>query len=168
LTEFTQSTMIFFGTILMIGALVLSFIPILPGTVIVWLAAMAFGIVNQWTRFTPAAGVIATAIMIFSVSSDFWLPALGVKTGGLTCLGAIGSLIGGLVGTFLIPLPICGTLIGAVVGALLAELIHFRQLGKAVQAGQSAAKLFVVGYIVETVSSIAVFVVYVVSLATTG
>jgi uncharacterized protein len=168
MTDFTQQGIIFFGTILMIGALVLSFIPILPGTVIVWLAAMAFGIVNQWTRFTPAAGVITTAIMIFSVSSDFWLPALGVKTGGLTCLGAVGSLIGGLVGTFLIPLPICGTLIGAVVGALLAELIHFRQLSKAMQAGQSAAKLFVIGYIVETVSSIAVFVVYVVSLATTG
>jgi len=166
--DFTQSAMIFFGTILMIGALVVSFIPILPGTVIVWLAAMAFGLANQWTRFTPAAGIVATAIMIFSVSSDFWLPALGIKTGGLTCLGAIGGLIGGLVGTFFIPLPICGTLIGAVAGALLAELIHFRELRRAVRAGQSAAKLFVVGYIVEAVSSIAVFVVYIVSLATTG
>jgi len=166
--DFTQQTLIFFGTMLMVGALVVSFIPILPGTVIVWLAALAFGLVDGWTRFTPAAGVIATAIMIFSVSSDFWLPAMGVKTGGLTCLGAIGSLVGGLVGTFVIPLPICGTLIGAVAGALLVELIHFRQLNKAVQAGRAAATLFLVGYAVEAACSIAVFVVYVVSLATTG
>lgn len=166
--DLTQQGIIFFGTILMVGALVVSFIPILPGTVIVWLAAMAFGLVNQWTRFTPAAGVIATLLMIFSVSSDFWLPALGVKTGGLTCLGAIGSLVGGLVGTFLIPLPICGTLIGAVVGALLVEAIHFRNMQKALQAGQSAATMFVLGYLVEAGSSIAVFIVYVVSLATTG
>jgi uncharacterized protein YqgC (DUF456 family) len=166
--DFTQSTLIFFGTILMVGALIVSFIPILPGTVIVWIAAMAFGVLNQWVRFTPLAGVVATVLMIFSVSSDFWLPALGVKTGGLTCLGAIGSLIGGFIGTFFIPLPICGTLIGAVIGALAIELIHFRNLGKAMQAGQSTAKLFIIGYIIESVSSITVFVVYVVSLASTG
>ena len=166
--DFTQQGIIFFGTILMVAALVVSFVPVLPGTVIVWIAAMAFGLITQWTRFTPAAGIAATAIMIFSVSSDFWLPALGVKTGGLTCLGAIGSLIGGLIGTFLIPLPICGTLIGAVVGALVVEMIHFRNMRKALQAGQSAATMFVLGYILECASSIAVFVVYAVSLATTG
>lgn len=166
--EIAQQGIIFFGTILMVAALVVSLIPILPGTVIVWLAAMAFGLVNQWMRFTPAAGIIVTAIMIFSVSSDFWLPALGVKTGGLTCLGAIGSLVGGLIGTFLIPLPICGTLIGAVLGALIVEMIHFRNMQKALQAGQSAATMFVLGYIVETASSVAVFVVYLASLASTG
>lgn len=152
----------------MLGALIVSFIPILPGTMIVWIAAMAFGLLTQWMRFTPVAAIVATALMIFSVSSDFWLPALGVKTGGLTCLGAIGSLVGGFVGTFFIPLPICGTLIGAVVGALAVELIHFRNLGKAVQAGQSTAKLFIIGYIIESASSIAVFGVYLVSLASTG
>src|SRR6185436_3057251 len=117
--DITQQGIVFFGTILMVAALIVSFIPILPGTMIVWLAAIAFGLITQWTRFTQAAGLVATGIMIFSVSSDFWLPALGIKTGGLTCLGAIGSLVGGLIGTFLIPLPICGTLIGAVVGALV-------------------------------------------------
>jgi uncharacterized protein len=166
--ELTQSALILLGTPLMVLALIVSFIPILPGTVIVWLAAMAFGILDQWTRFTPAAGIISTAIMIFSVTSDFWLPLIGMKTGGLTCLGAIGSLIGGFIGTFLIPLPICGTLIGAVVGALLAELVRFRDIRKAFQGGQSAAKMFVVGYILEAVCSIAVFIVYIVSLSTTG
>ena len=166
--DITQQGIVFFGTILMVAALVVSFVPVLPGTMIVWLAAMAFGIITQWARFTPAAGIAATVIMIFSVSSDFWLPALGVKTGGLTCLGAIGSLVGGLIGTFLIPLPICGTLIGAVAGALVIEMIHFRNMQKALQAGQSAATMFVLGYILESASSIAVFVVYVVSLATTG
>jgi uncharacterized protein YqgC (DUF456 family) len=168
LTEISQSALVLVGTPLMVLALVVSFIPILPGTVIVWLAAMAFGILDQWTQFTPAAGIICTAIMIFSVTSDFWLPALGMKTGGLTCLGAVGSLIGGFVGTFLIPLPICGTLIGAVAGALLAELVRFRDLRKAFAGGQTAAKMFVVGYILEAVCSIAVFVVYIVSVGNSG
>ncbi|MEO8610327.1 MAG: DUF456 domain-containing protein [Chloroflexota bacterium] len=166
--DITQQGIVLFGTILMVAALIVSFIPILPGTVIVWIAAIAIGFITTWSRFTPAAGIAATAIMIFSVSSDFWLPALGIKTGGLTCLGAIGSLVGGLIATFLIPIPLCGTLIGAVIGALVFEMIHFRNMQKALQAGQSAATMFVLGYIVESASSIAVFVVYLVSLATTG
>src|SRR5690349_17525193 len=131
--DIAQQGIVLFGTILMVAALVVSFIPILPGTVIVWIAAMAIGLISQWARFTTVAGIAATAIMIFSVSSDFWLPALGIKTGGLTCLGAIGSLIGGLIGTFLIPLPVCGTLVGAVLGALIIEMIHFRNMQKALQ-----------------------------------
>jgi uncharacterized protein len=166
--ELTQSTLIFFGTILMVVALVVSFIPVLPGTVIVWAVAIIIGVLDQFQRFTPAAGIVATVIMVVSVSSDFWLPAMGIKTGGLTCLGAIGSLIGGLIGTFLIPVPICGTFIGAIIGALAIELIHFRNIGKALQAGQSAAKMFVLGYLVESACSIAVFVVYIASLASTG
>ena len=55
-----------------------------------------------------------------------------------------------------------------VVGALVIEMIHFRNMQKALQAGQSAATMFVLGYIVESASSIAVFVVYLVSLASTG
>lgn len=152
----------------MIGTLVLSFIPVLPGNVLVWGAAIGFGIANQWQRFTPTAGVVATILMIIGATSDFWLPFLGMKTGGLTCLSAIGSLIGGLVGTFLIPLPICGTLIGAVGGALLVELVQFRNLRRAMEAGQTTAKMFVVGYALEVAISIAIFVVYVVSVASTG
>ncbi len=166
--DISQSALLIIGTVMMVVALVVAFIPILPGTVIVWLAAMAFGILDQWTRFTPPAGVVSTAIMIFSVTSDFWLPVLGMKTGGLTCLGAVGSFVGGVIGTFFIPLPICGTLIGAVAGALLAELVHFRDLRKAFQGGQSAAKLFAIGYAVEVISSIGVFVVYIVSVSTMG
>jgi uncharacterized protein YqgC (DUF456 family) len=166
--DFTQSALIFFGTILMVGALVLSFIPVLPGNVIVWGAAIGFGVADQWQRFTPAAGVVTTVLMIVGVTSDFWLPLLGMKTGGLTCLSAIGSLIGGIIGTVVIPLPICGTLIGAVAGALLVELVRYRELRRAFRAGQTTAKMFVVGWVLESAISIAIFGVYLVSLATTG
>jgi uncharacterized protein YqgC (DUF456 family) len=166
--EFTEAAMVFFGTLLMIGALILSLIPVLPGNVIVWGAAIGFGIANQWQRFTPAAGVIITILMIVGVTSDFWLPMLGVRTGGLTCFSAIGSLIGGLVGTFVIPIPILGTLVGAVAGALLIELVQFRNLRRAMDAGQTTAKIFVIGYALEVAISLMIFAVYAVSLLTTG
>lgn len=166
--DIAQSLLIALTTIVMVIALVLSFIPMLPGPMLVWGVVIIFGVLNGFQRLTPAAAVAASVLMIAGVTSDLWLSIFGVKTGGLTCLASIGSLIGGLVATFIIPIPIVNTLLGCVAGALLTELIRFREIRKALQAGQSAATMFVVSYIVEVAMSAAIFVVYVVSLLTTA
>lgn len=147
--------------------LLLAFIPIMPGTMIVWIIGMVAAVLDQFQHITPTAAVIMTAIMLLGVSSDFWLPALGVKTGGMSCLAAVGSLIGGLLGTFFIPVPLAGTLIGTALGAGVVEWARLRRVQGALTAGRSAAKLFVIGYVVELATSIAIFVTFVVSIATT-
>jgi uncharacterized protein YqgC (DUF456 family) len=106
--------------------------------------------------------------MVINSTSDFWLPMLGVKTSGLTCLAAIGSIIGGLIGTFIIPIPIVGTLIGTVLGALIIEYAVLREKTRALRAGQVALKLFIIGYILELVMTFAIFGVFIASIATTG
>lgn len=166
--SFGDSLLLATASVMMVVALVLAFVPLLPGAVLVWAVALAYGALNGFAHVTPGALLVITALMIVGSTCDLWLPLLGVKTGGLSCLGALGSLIGGTLATFLIPLPIAGTLIGAVVGALLAELARFRQLRKALQAGQSAAKMFVLSYIVELAASIAIAVVFFISLIAEG
>ncbi len=166
--DIAQSALITVSFIAMVIGVLLAFVPILPGTLIVWAIAIVTAFANQFDRVTLAAAIIMTALMILSVSSDLWLPLLGVKTSGLSCLAAVGSLVGGLVGTFVIPFPIVGTLIGTVLGALAIEYVALRQKARALRAGQAALKLFIVGYILELVTSLAIFGVYIVSLATTG
>jgi uncharacterized protein YqgC (DUF456 family) len=166
--DLTQPIQLTAATIGMVAALVLAFIPALPGPVLVWGVAIIFGVAESFHRVTPLAGIVMTVLMIAGVASDLWLPLFGIKTGGISCLGAVGSLAGGMIGTFLIPIPLIGTLIGCVVGALLLEMLRFRQPGKALQAGQSAAKMFILGYIVELAASIAIFVVYILSVLSTG
>jgi uncharacterized protein YqgC (DUF456 family) len=165
LTEPLQLTA---ATIGMVAALILAFIPVLPGPVLLWGVAVIFAVSEGFHRISLAAGVTMTLFMVAGVGSDLWLPALGMKTGGITCLGAVGSFIGGALGTFFIPIPLLGTLIGCIVGALLFELLRYRELRKALQAGQSAAKMFVLGYIVNLIASIAIFATYLVSILTTG
>jgi uncharacterized protein YqgC (DUF456 family) len=72
--------------------------------------------------------------------------------------------IGGLIGTFVIPVPLVGSLLGAVAGALLVEFVRMRQLRGAIKAGTVAAKIFFIGYVIEVGSAIAVFVVYLFSV----
>lgn len=165
LTEPLQLTA---ATIGMVVSLILAFIPLMPGPLLLWGVGMIFGISEGFQRLTPAAGVVMTLLMVVSVTNDFWLPMFGVRTGGLTCLGAVGSFVGGIVGSFLIPIPILGTIIGAVAGAALLEVVRFREIGRGLQAGQSALKLVLLGYAVNIIMSIAIFVVYLVSIITTG
>lgn len=164
--DLTESLLIAAGSVMMIAALVLAFIPIMPGPVLVWAVGIIFGVLNQFQLFTPIAAIVSSVLMVVGATCDWWLPLFGIKTGGMSCLAAIGSIAGGFLGTFLIPIPILGTLIGCVLGALLFELARFRKIHKALQAGQSAAKMFVLSYIVELVASIAIAVVFFVSLFT--
>jgi hypothetical protein len=151
--------------ILMIIAVVIAAIPVMPGSLIPWLVALAAGIANGFQAITPAAMIVMTVIMIVSQLSDFWLPLLGVQGGGMSCLASIGAFAGGMAGTFLIPIPIVGTLIGTVAGALIADYVQRRRLESAVTAGKEAARLFVIGYVIRIGSSVLVAVVFFISLA---
>jgi uncharacterized protein len=156
------------ATVGMVAALLFAFIPVLPGPVLLWGVALIFGVSEGFHRVTPLALIIITLLMIIGTSSDIWLSLFGVKTGCVTCLGTLGSFIGGIVGTLLIPIPLLGTMVGFVVGALLFELIRYWNIRKALQAGQGAVKIFIMGYLIGLAASILIFAVYLVSVLTTG
>lgn len=163
--DLAEPTLILLATLLMIAALILSFVPILPGPLLLWAVTIIFAAVEGFQRITPVAAIGATGVMVLGSASDLWLPIFGIRTGGLTCLSTVGAFVGGFIGTF--AFPILGTLIGSVAGALLVELVRFRQLPKAVRAGTTAAKMYVLSYVIQLVSSFAIFAVYVVSLLST-
>lgn len=166
--EFLASVTPILGIVLMVVAFFLSFIPLLPGPVIPWLVAIVFGFLTGWERFSTTAAIIITILMLISATSDYWRPLLGAGKGGLSCAASLGSIVGGLVGTFVIPIPLLGTLIGCVVGALAVELIRHSDVDRAVRAGEQAARLFAIGYALNIGISFAMLVIFVVSVLTTG
>jgi uncharacterized protein YqgC (DUF456 family) len=151
----------------MIITLVLAFIPILPGTLMPWAVGVVYGALTGWQRVTPVAAGVMTLLMLVGVTADYWRPLLGAKTTGMGCRTSLGSFAGGLIGTFLIPIPLLGTVIGLVVGALVMELLQFGNLRKAMGAGRAAFKQFVVGYALTIAISVAIFVVYLISVIST-
>jgi uncharacterized protein YqgC (DUF456 family) len=155
------------ATILMVITLVLAFVPILPGPLMPWAVAIVYGTITGWQRVTPVAAVIMTLLMLVGVTSDYWRPLLGAKTTGMGCQTSLGSFAGGLICTFLIPIPLLGTLIGLVAGALVVELLQFGDLWKAMGAGRAAFKQFMVGYALTISISVAIFVVYLISIVST-
>lgn len=166
--DFTEQSLILISAVLMIAALILSFVPIMPGPVMVWAVAIIFAVAEGFERMTPVAVLVATLVMLLGSASDLWLPLFGIRTGSLSCLSTVGAFAGGMIGTFFIPVPIIGTLIGSVLGALLVEFTRGREMRRAIRAGKTAARNYLLSYVVQLVASIIIFVVYVVSVQTTG
>jgi hypothetical protein len=166
--EITESLLLIISLIAMIVVMFASIIPFMPGPIFVGGIGLAAAFLTDFTRITPLAAIIMTLLLLAGSTTPYWLPFFGIKGDGLSCLGAIGSIIGGLVGTFLIPIPILGTIVGTVGGALLVEFLHMGEVQRAVRAGRVAFKMYLVGMLIDMGFSLSIILTFVVSAWSTG
>ena len=99
-------------------------IPIFPGNVIMWLAALAYGLVFGFGKLGGALFAIITVLMFAAVSADNILMGAKAREKGADWGSIILALTAGIVGTMLLP-PI-GGLIAA---PLVLYLMERRRLG---------------------------------------
>lgn len=168
LLELGESLLIILAILLMLTVLVLSVVPFLPGPVLVWAVGLIFAVITQFQRVTPAAAGVMTVLMIGGSTSELWMPLFGLRASGLSCFSVIGSLIGSILGTFFIPIPLCGTLIGAIMGAMLAEIVRVGDWRRALTASKSTLELYLIGIVLEFLTSLAIFITFIVSLWSTS
>ena len=151
------------GLLIAVGLMFMSFafvvIPFVPAPLVMWLVAIGYAVFDGFDRITILTSILLTLLMIIGVTVDFWLRPLGMGEHG-GCLTAIGSLVGGILGTFLIPIPILGSIIGAVLGAFLMQLLRRRELEEAVGAGGATLKMILVGKMIELAVCFVMFVVF--------
>jgi uncharacterized protein YqgC (DUF456 family) len=163
-----ESSLLTVAAILMVIGIFVSFIPIVPGPVLLWAIAIVTAFAEGFERLPVGSVVIISVLMILGSTNEYWLPILGVHVRGGSCWSALGALIGSILGTIFIPIPILGTLIGYVAGALLIELVRLREIRRAVGAGRAAFKMYLINYAVQVSISILIFVVFIASLWITG
>ena len=106
--------------LLWLGALITTFVPIVPATLIIWGAALLHALLTGFQPLTwgylLALGILAATAMLVDNLAAAW----GAKKFGGSSYAAWGALIGGLVGIFLGPL---GFLIAPFLGAVLLEVL---------------------------------------------
>ncbi|MBN1202596.1 MAG: DUF456 domain-containing protein [Anaerolineae bacterium] len=162
--DMAESVLIVIAFALMIVGLGLTVIPFVPGPLLVWAVGLVFAILNGFERVPYISLAVMTLIMLAGSTTEFWTPLLGLRTEGSSCMATLGSLIGGLAGTFMIPIPIIGTVAGMVIGALLFEFLRQGELQGAARAGGTALKLYLLGVVFEFASSVAILLVFAVSI----
>lgn len=120
--------------------LVSTFLPILPGCVIIWAGILVHKLIMadasvSWIFFWFATGMVVMVHLL-----DWFMTYLGVRLFGASWRGGVGAIIGLILGPlFLTVIPGIGTfagfLIGPVLGALAGELLGGQTWGQAGKAG---------------------------------
>lgn len=94
-------------------------VPLIPGTLLIWLAVLVYVLANGMTAVGWTSFIIITLIAIGTGTADLWMPLLGAKSGGASRRSMLLGIVGAIVGSFIFPL--LGTVIGYALGILLGE-----------------------------------------------
>jgi uncharacterized protein len=140
-------------------------IPFIPGITIIWVAALAYGLISG---FNWAAGIIfgvITILMIIGNFADNFLMGASARKTGTSWLSILVALVAGIVGTFV--LPPFGGLLFALAGVFIVEWIRVRDWKKAFESlrgmatgcGWSVVARFIIGLIMIALWLIWAFVV---------
>ncbi|MFU8772653.1 MAG: DUF456 domain-containing protein [Anaerolineales bacterium] len=115
--------------IVMLIGLVGVIIPIFPGVLVIWLAALGYGLLTSFEPPGLLIFIIITLALIPGVTVDNILMGAGARRGGASWVSILVALVAGIAGTLLFP-PI-GGLIAAPLAVLLLEFQRVRDMGKA-------------------------------------
>lgn len=117
--------------IVMIVGIVGTVLPILPGLILIFGAALAYGIFDKFQHITPTVLVILGLLTIVGIALDYFAGVIGAKHYGASKYGTWGAIIGAVAGLFLFPF---GLLIFPPLGVIIGEMLSGKQLEQAISS----------------------------------
>ncbi len=124
--------------VMLFGLFSLVLLPILPGLVIIWLAALVYGLSGHLTATFPiVVFVVITLLMIFGSVIDNILMGAGARKTGASWVSITVALIAGIVGSLLWP-PLGGILL-SLAALFIVELVRLRSVRSALVSTRSMA-----------------------------
>lgn len=110
-----------------------SFLPVIPGCIIVWVGILVYKLVLpdsiSWT-FVLLTGGLTVFAQVLDYLCTYW----GAKKFGGSWRGGIGALLGALIGPFVLT-PLIGLILGPVIGAVLGEISAGKNMKESGKAG---------------------------------
>ena len=113
-----------FILLVMLGGLLVSVLPVVPGVVIIWLAALIYGLVAGFGTLGAWLFVFLTLLTIAGTMADNVLMGTKAREAGASWYAIGLALLAGVAGTFLLP-PL-GGLIAAPVVLYLVEFLRLK------------------------------------------
>ncbi len=134
-------------------------VPILPGMLLVWLTVLAYAWITDFNVITPWIFAILTLVALVTGTANIWMPYFGAKKLGAAKRAIFLGFIGGIIGTFIMPL--VGTMIGYGVGIIIGELLKHRDLEAAIKASIGGVAGWGISTVVELAGALTILVVFV-------
>jgi len=146
---------------LMVVGVIGSIVPGIPGTSLILVAIIIWGVVQGSLGTVSVPLVVAIVVLLLSVGIDFLATYWGAKRAGASKWGQIGAIVGLVVGILgLLPAlpfggPLLGILLGPLLGAILGEYLYQRNLKLALRAGVGIVVGSLIGNLIQGVLAIA-------------
>ncbi len=113
-----------FILLVMLGGLLLSLMPVVPSVIIIWLAALLYGIVAGFGKLGAWLFAFLTLLTIVSMLVDNVLMGAKAREAGASWQSIVWAILAGLVGSFAFP-PL-GGLIAAPLALYLVEYMRLK------------------------------------------
>ncbi len=124
--------------IMLFGLFSLVILPILPGLVIIWLAALGYGLFGHFTTTGMiVVFVVITVLMLLGSVIDNILMGAGARKTGASWVSITAALVAGMLGSLLWP-PFGGILL-SLVALFVVELLRLRNVRSALLSTRSMA-----------------------------
>jgi uncharacterized protein YqgC (DUF456 family) len=107
-------------------------VPMVPGTLLIWLTMLAYNVVDGFDAITPSLFLLLTVFAAIIGTADLWLPLLGARVTGSAGSSMLYGVGGGLAGFLAFNLP--GAILGYAAGVVLGEYRRRRDWRQAVRS----------------------------------
>lgn len=108
-----------FVIVILLFGLVGTFIPLVPGVLLMWLTILIYAWGEGFTAVSTSSFILISLIALVTGTSDIWLTLFGAKKGGASMHAMLTGILGAIIGSFVFP--IVGTIAGYIGGVLLGE-----------------------------------------------
>lgn len=133
--------------VLMLVGLAGTLIPIVPGILLMWAAAVGYGFVVGFDALAIGILVVVSLLSAVAVASGFVLPKRAAEDAGASKASQLAAAVGAVIGFFVIP--VVGVIIGALVGLAGAEWYDKRDWPAARASTIAVAKGFGVSALLQ-------------------
>lgn len=140
-------------------------VPLLPGILLIWGGILFYALaVDDFTAISPWLFVLITIIGIAAGTADLWLSLFGAKRTGASWKTLLLGLVGAIVGTFVLPMPLLGTIVGYAAGVLLGEFVRLRDWRAAFRAGIGGVVGWGVGTALQLVGGLLMIALFIIAV----
>jgi uncharacterized protein YqgC (DUF456 family) len=152
---------------LMIVGIVGAVVPGIPGTSLILIAVVIWGIIKGSFAAISAPLIVTVIVLLLSIGVDVLAGYWGAKQAGASKWGQIGAMVGLVLGLFgLLPAlpiggPLLGILLGPLLGAIIGEYLYCKDLQVAAKAGVGIVVGSLVGNLIQGVLALMAVVVFV-------
>lgn len=145
--------------LLMLLGLVGTFLPVLPGTGLIFGAILLYGLYEQFQVITGQFIAVMAILALMAMATDYLSGALGAKRVKATRAGYLGATLGAIVGIFALG-PV-GLIVGPFVGAVTGEVASGRSAQQAMRVGVGTVLGVMGGMLIKAIIGVAMIVMFV-------